>query len=188
MDDPMRIGSVGTVRCEEFQRRLAALVDPDVIEIGTMRSEPDRPTHHKVWAGHAKSYVMIDAAPGVDVDLVDDAHSLLTVEDKAVDAVIAVSVWEHLERPWIAARQMARILRPGGILYVSTHQTFPIHGYPSDFFRFTDKALALLFDDAGFSEVHAGYTYPCKIIPPAEVTRWNEAAPAYLNVDLVAVR
>jgi 2-polyprenyl-3-methyl-5-hydroxy-6-metoxy-1,4-benzoquinol methylase len=44
------------------------------------------------------------------------------------DALVAVAVFEHLERPWIAAKEVARVLKPGGFAYVSTHQTFPLHG------------------------------------------------------------
>lgn len=188
MDDPMDIGSVGTARCDRFQAELLQLDQPSVVEIGTKRWEKDRPTHHQAWAPHAFNYVMVDAEDGTDVDYVQDAHSMPAFADGGMDAVIAVSVWEHLERPWKAAEAMARILRPGGLIYVGTHQSFPIHGYPNDFFRFSAEALALIFRDAGFTEVHTGYTYPCQIIPPPEVTRWNKAAESFLNVDLFGVR
>jgi hypothetical protein len=72
------------------------------------------------------------------------------------------------------------------LLFVCTHQTFPLHGYPHDYFRFSAEALAGIFDDAGFEILDGGYTYPASIIPPAEVTRWNPGAAAYLNVDVLA--
>jgi SAM-dependent methyltransferase len=159
------------------------MVAPEVLEIGTRRWESNRPTHHQEWVPDTARYVMSDFMDGLDVDVVADAHTLEPFDDHSFDAFVAVSVWEHLERPWVAAQQVARVLRPGGIALIATHQTFPIHGYPSDYFRFSDRALALLFTDAGMETVVSTHLYPCRIIPPPEVTRWNAAAPAFLNVE-----
>jgi SAM-dependent methyltransferase len=185
MTDTMGIGTAGgTIGEREFRDRLDRCEHPRIIELGTLRWEQDRPTHHKAWAPDA-TWTLTDVSPGTDVDQVVDAHTMDGAADN-FDAYIAVSLYEHLERPWVAAQAAARVLGPGGLLYVATHQTFPIHGYPSDYFRFSDRALALIFADAGFEILHAGYAYPCKIVPPPEVTRWNPAAPAWLNVEVAA--
>lgn len=189
MTDVMRIGTdADNARADRFISMLREMDDTcTVLELGTKRWERDRPTHHKEWRPDA-TWVMSDIEDGPDVDMVADAHDLAPFLPKAFDAMVAVSVWEHLARPWVAAKAAANVMRPGGILYVATHQTFPIHGYPSDYFRFSDKALALIFEDAGFTVLDVGYSYPCSIKPPPVVTRWNPHAPCYLNVDLVAVR
>lgn len=180
--DVMRIGPTDTDHVTPlFIDRLAKTKRPDVLELGTRRWE-DRPTHHAAWVPVLGSHVMSDVTEGTDVDVVADAHDLAPFGDGSFDAVIAVSVWEHLARPWIAAQAVARVLRPGGLAYIATHQTFPIHGYPSDYFRFSTEALDLLFTDAGLTMLGVGYCYPCKIQPGPEVTRWNSAAPAFLNV------
>lgn len=188
MSDPMEIGSVGTARCDKFRQYVMAIDQPRVLEIGTLRWENDRPTHHQDWVQHAAKYVMTDVKAGTDVDVVSDAHDLKEFENEYFDIVIAVSVFEHLRRPWRAAEAIYRVMRRSGLLYVGTHQTFPLHGYPHDYFRFSAPALAGMFEDVGFSWSEAGYTYPCKITPPKEVTRWNEAAESYLNVDIFAIR
>lgn len=187
MNDSMQIGSGEAAQAELlFKQHLTAMDAPRVLELGTLRADPNFPTHHSEWAPHAKKYVMTDMAEGLDVDVVADAHTLKPFTTSSFDAYIAVSVYEHLRQPWVAAKQAHRVLRNEGILLVVTHQTFPIHGYPSDFYRFTDVALASLFADVGFEVLDAGYQYPCQIIPPSEVTRWNTAAPAFLNVAVAA--
>jgi len=166
-----------------FYDRLRAMDAPSVLEMGTLRWEAGRPTHHKAEVPHAGEYVMTDVAPGTDVDVVSDAHAMHhDLEGKEFDAIISVSVWEHLKRPWVAAHELALCLKPGGFAMVMTHQTFPIHGYPDDYFRFSDMAMNVLFEDAGLTTIKSGYEYPCKIQPPVEVKRWNPAASAYLNV------
>lgn len=162
-----------------------------VLELGTKRSQADRPTHHADWLPEGVEHVMSDFEDGLDVDVLADCHQLDDVFDAAsFDAVLAASVWEHLERPWIAADQLAHVTRPGGFVWVATHQTFPVHGYPSDYFRFSDVALASLFRDELWTDVRAGYSGPCQIIPPPDVaaTNWNPKAPCWLHVGVVAVR
>jgi SAM-dependent methyltransferase len=172
---------------ETFRSRLIAHEDEPlrILELGTLRWGAE-PTHHKAWIPEGR-WTLADISDGPDVDVVADAHALTdTFREAAFDVYIACSTYEHLERPWIAARSAYDVLTPGGIVYVDTHQTFPIHGYPDDFFRFSDRALALIFEDAGFITLEVGYTYPCTITPPAEVTVWNPAAPSWLNVNIAA--
>ena len=189
MPDVMGIGTGEAVRAEtQFKAELLAMVAPRVLELGTMRSEAPNPTHHQEWAPQAKEYVMSDFADGLDVDVIADAHDLKPFKRAYFDALIAVSVWEHLTRPWIAAQAVGRVVKPGGIIFICTHQTFPLHGYPNDYFRFSSPALGLIFEDAGFEILEAGYQYPCSIHPPAEVTRWNDAAESFLNVAVFARR
>ena len=38
---------------------------------------------------------------------------------------------------------MYKSLKSEGVLFLQTHQTFLIHGYPSDYFRFTTEALSV---------------------------------------------
>lgn len=178
---------VGTEVEALFRQALEGLTEPKVLELGTKRQH-GVPTHHAAWLPAGATHVMSDIEDGEDVDVVADAHDLAPFDDGSFDVFIAVSTWEHLARPWIAAEQAARVLRPGGLVYVATHQTFPIHGYPSDYFRFSDEAMKVLFGPPLFSQQWASYQFPSQIIPPPEVTRWNTAAPNYLNVDCFAIR
>lgn len=181
------MSSIGPVLTRRERRLRRVLSGAQILELGTRRWDPEFPTHHRAWAPDAV-WTMADAMDGIDVDVVADAHDLAPFKDNSFDAYIACSVYEHLQRPWIAAQAAARVLRPGGWLYVDTHQTFPLHGYPRDYFRFSKEALATIFRDAGFTVIDFGYAYPCKIQPPPEVTRWNTApdVEAWLNVDIMA--
>ncbi len=165
-----------------------------VLECGTLQSQPGRPTHHM---GHfpgatPETYVKTDIFPGPDVDVVADLHCLPWAWTGRFHGFIAVAVWEHLQRPWVAARETARVLAPGGLAYVCTHQCFPLHGYPSDYFRFSKEALALIFADAGLEILSADYDHRCMIVPPADVVPpegvagWNREFPSYILVSIVA--
>lgn len=84
--------------------------------------------------------------PGARLDLVADAHAL-PFADASFDFVFSLAVFEHLHSPWIAAREMARVLRPGGQAYTLCAFLQPLHGYPDHYFNATESGLARLFSD-----------------------------------------
>lgn len=169
-----------------FRKRLSSTDRPRVLEIGTKQWVNGVSTHHGAWLPENAQHVMSDITDGADVDVVSDAHDLKEFEDEFFDAFIAVSVWEHIRKPWIAASAANRILKPGGLLYVATHFTFPVHGYPSDYTRWTDNGLLAIFDFPEWTNQVSEFSFPCKIQPPKTVKTWNASAPAYLNVAIFA--
>ena len=55
----------------------------------------------------------------VDVDVVDDGEKLATVADDSQDFVASNHFFEHAEDPIGALRNMLRVVRPGGVVYMS---------------------------------------------------------------------
>ena len=165
-----------------------------LLEMGTKQAVEGISTHSSGrFPGVARAdYVMCDILPGRDVDVVGDLHGLPASWTASFDAFLAHAVFEHLERPWIAAQEVARILKPGGICLVATHQCFPLHGYPSDFFRFSKEALSLIFRDAGMKVLEVAYnsratiTAPAHVVEPAFHEQWNATWPSYIEVAVFA--
>lgn len=170
---------------DEFLSAVDLLDCPRVLELGTRRWG-ENPTHHRALFGECE-YVMTDFLDGDDVDVVSDVHDLKEFGPSEFDVVFSASTFEHVQYPWVAAGALHRVLKRGGLLYVATHQTFPVHGYPSDYTRWTDRGLESLFDWAGFRVMSAGMDTPCVIVQPSEVEVWDETAPAYIGVSVFAV-
>ena len=55
--------------------------------------------------------------------------------------MINIQVLEHLKEPSIGINEMARVLKPGGQLILTTVQCWEIHQHPNDFFRYTRYGL-----------------------------------------------
>jgi ubiquinone/menaquinone biosynthesis C-methylase UbiE len=53
------------------------------------------------------------------VDLVADAHTLAGIENSSQDFAIANQVLEHLENPLLALENMLRVVRTGGVVFLS---------------------------------------------------------------------
>lgn len=106
----------------------------------------------------------IVADPGVDV--VGDAHALSTyLPPDHFDFAMSVAVFEHLLMPWKAAVELNRVLRPGGLAYVHSHQSQQMHDMPWDFFRFSDMAWHALFNRrTGFEVLAARMSTPLHMV------------------------
>ena len=145
----------------EFQNLLKDLQTPVVLEIGS-RNVTGITRRHLFPS--VERYIGFDVHPGEGVDVVGDAHQLANYfEPNSVDAIFAVSVFEHLAFPWKVAMEINRVLKPGGYVFVSTHPTWPAHELPWDFWRYPVAGLANLFiHDTGFEVLRATEGLPCK--------------------------
>ncbi len=179
-----------------FIEMAAVKKSPIVWELGTKRSLPERSTMHKQWVPHAKQFLGIDIAPGLDVNIVADVHRLdiepsvvqaiATQETEAPDIVISCSTFEHLDKPWIAAQAIWRAMKSDGLIFVQTHQTFPIHAYPNDMWRFTKESLSMIFRDAGFNIIDCAYQFPCVVLSTESSMLMHSQS--FLNVSLIGTK
>ena len=85
-----------------------------------------------------------DVDPERKPDIVDDICAS-ALPSGSFDAVVMASVLEHVQQPFDAAKEIARILKPGGSALLIVPFIFPIHDRPHDYFRFTEYGLRLLF-------------------------------------------
>ncbi|MFA6978805.1 MAG: class I SAM-dependent methyltransferase [Ignavibacteriaceae bacterium] len=78
-----------------------------------------------------------------------DAQNLSSFKDETFDVVFSHQVLEHIPKPWIAAKEMNRVLKCGGVGIHTSCAYNPRHGYPAfkDYYRFLPDGLAELFDD-----------------------------------------
>lgn len=107
-------------------------------------------------------YVGFDYYPGLNVDVVGDAHKLSQYfGEERFDIIYSSAVFEHLAMPWVVATEISKILKVGGLVFVETHMSFSSHERPWHFFQFSDMALRVLFSPAlGFECIEAGVSNP----------------------------
>lgn len=169
----------------KWQQRMRNFDAPLILDTGTKQWEGSPIEDHSVNAPHGK-WIGTDIEAGNGVDLVADLEIIdITTLDK-FDGVFSMATLEHVSRPWRAIESICKAMNQGGWLFLHSHQTFPLHGYPHDYFRFSGEALRVMAQDAGFDLIETAYEFPCTITPPMSVTRWNTLAECFLNVNVLA--
>lgn len=96
-----------------------------------------------------ESYLGIDMLPGPGVDVVMKAEELpLRYPPGTFETLLCLETLEHVEF-WRAAVLACKLmLAPDGILIMTTRSPgFPLHAYPSDFWRFTVEDFRAIFAD-----------------------------------------
>ena len=74
------------------------------------------------------------------------AGELLPFKDGSFDAVLSLSVLEHVRDPFQCAAEIARVLKPGGKLICCVPFLQPLHGYPHHYYNMTGEGLRALFE------------------------------------------
>ncbi|HET6942715.1 MAG TPA: class I SAM-dependent methyltransferase [Sphingomicrobium sp.] len=88
--------------------------------------------------------VSFDIYASDQTDFVADAHAI-PLKDGMVDGVWIQAVLEHVLTPRVVAEEIARVLRPGGLVYAETPFLQPVHEKAYDFTRFTESGHRWLF-------------------------------------------
>jgi SAM-dependent methyltransferase len=129
----------------EFARDVAAsfpIAEP-LVEIGARAAEGQEDIADLRSVFGAAEHIGCDIQEGTGVDRIEDVHALSFADD-SVGTVICLETLEHVADPLRAVAEMHRVLRPGGVLAISSLMFFPIHAHPWDYWRFTPEGFELL--------------------------------------------
>lgn len=126
---------------EQLIRRHGAVVTGQTLDLGC----GTRP-YRSLFAGITLD-VGFDVRDISGADIWGDGQRL-PFADKSFDSVICNQVLEHVPEPSLLISEIQRVLRPGGVLFLTTPQTWGLHHEPHDYFRYTKYGLAQLSQQA----------------------------------------
>jgi hypothetical protein len=172
---------------ETFKQRVLSLPIPRVLEIGARMPAG---TEYHDWLAEGCKHVRIDVEDGFDADLVVDAHAMSeALPARYFDAAFSLATFGELAMPWVVAVELNRVLRAGAYVYIAAHQTWPVVAPAGDYFRFSERSWASLFNaHSGFEICEVAVGEPARIVAHVAhaATMGLEAVPAFLTSAVLA--
>jgi SAM-dependent methyltransferase len=95
----------------------------------------------------------------------DICHKNNCLPDNYFDYVICTEVLEHTLQPFAAVTEIWRILKSGGVFFLSVPFNFRIHGPSPDCWRFTEDGLRALLADFTDHEINVLETPERPLMP-----------------------
>lgn len=85
-----------------------------------------------------------------ELDLVWDGRTI-PLPSSSVECAVCTEVLEHCPDPLAVLREIHRVLKPGGVLFLTIPFLWPLHDVPHDEYRYTPFTIQRLLLCAGYS-------------------------------------
>ncbi|HMO29134.1 methyltransferase domain-containing protein [Enterovirga sp.] len=127
-----------------------------VLDVGSAIVDPTQHSNRDAMTNPLWTATGLDIEPGLNVDVaVKDPYDWREVASGSVDVVTCSEVFEHAEYFWVTILEIARILRPNGLAFITSPSSGPLHRYPVDCWRFYDDGLPAVARYGGFKVLEA---------------------------------
>lgn len=101
-----------------------------------------------LFANEKWIYKGYDVSPGKNVDIVlSEFYHWPEIESNSCDVVVSSQVVEHVKHPWRWIKEIERIVKPDGLVYICTPNTIEYHPYPIDCWRLWPDGMRGLLDE-----------------------------------------
>ena len=121
-----------------------------IIDIGSMDVNG---TYKDLFNCENWEYIGLDLEEGRNVDLVADSLYSWGGEDESFDVVISGQCLEHVKNTHLWIKEVARIVKKGGIVCIIAPWSFTEHRFPVDCWRILPDGMRFLLEEIAGLEV-----------------------------------
>lgn len=107
--------------------------------------------YRSLFHAHRANYIGLDLPGNELADMIIESERDTGLPGDSADFVLSTQVLEHVNNPTLYIQECYRILKPGGLLILSTHGYWRYHPNPQDLWRWTGDGLRRVATDAGFA-------------------------------------
>lgn len=139
-----KLGDACGQRCELFRQFVRESSGRDYLQVGVFEGAK--------FAPHWVSVDLYDHSEPVDYQY--DVQDL-RFPDGSFDGVACNAILEHVVDPAAAIRELRRVLKPGGRIWIEVPFNQPYHPSPKDLWRVSPEGLEVWMKD--FTELASGF-------------------------------
>mgnify|MGYP003965201019 FL=1 len=136
------LSDMAETRIKLFRELVAGSKNKNCLQIGV---------REKKYAPHWVSVDLYNISDLIDFNY--DIHDL-KFKEEIFDIVVCNAVLEHVEDPIKAIKELSRVLKKGGLIWVELPFCQPYHPIPHDFWRVSPEGIRVWMRD--FSEISGG--------------------------------
>jgi len=97
--------------------------------------------YRQIFGDHITQYLRCDLPGNADADIDLGPEGQIPLPNGSVDVVLSSQVLEHVSEPSRYLQEARRVLKPEGMLILSTHGMWVYHPDPCDFWRWTRRTI-----------------------------------------------
>lgn len=125
----------------------AANIGGTVVDLGGGKS----PSYERFWQIKPDKFIRVDINEKAEPDIVADLNKPLPFSDNFADVVFLFNVIYILEKPEQILKEIHRVLKSGGKLFLTSPFIFNEAKEPVDYWRFTGQGLEKIVKESGFN-------------------------------------
>lgn len=114
-----------------------------VVDIGSRISAGQTATHRDLLAGYDCTITGVDVLEGRNVDIVMRKPYRLPLKSNSADVIISGQAFEHIPFFWASFLEMARVLAPGGLMFLTAPSRGHVHDRMDCWRYYPDSMRAL---------------------------------------------
>lgn len=131
------------VRLDASARAFIPRLNGPVLDVGA----GEQP--YRRYLKNGDDYVSMDLSEGRGAEIVGSVLDI-PLESDSFEGIICTEVIEHVDDPQSAIRELLRVSKPGGLLYLTAPMSWGLHYEPHDYFRYTKYGLSSMLEREGF--------------------------------------
>lgn len=130
-------------------------------------------------------FICVDMEADPSVDIVVPPGEKLPFDECSVDLIVSTSCFEHDPCFWLTFKEMTRIIKPSGYIYINAPTAGAYHCYPGDNWRFYSDAGQALAYWSGKQMANENI-HPVKVVETFNVLgeSWNDFICVWKRVDI----
>lgn len=124
-----------------------------IMDFGSQIVSEQQQSYKELFTNPNYIYEGCDIEKGLNVDVVMTNSYSVPKPDNSYDIIISGQTFEHIEYFWLTAIELARLIKPGGLICIIAPGGGQIHRFPVDCWRYHPDGMDAIIKWMNFEKI-----------------------------------